>query len=44
MQVQTNSVPYLISRSILKELFDDGFITEEEFIKIDDENKKTFNR
>lgn len=44
MQGQTNSVPYLISRSILKELLGDGFITEEEFIKIDDENKKTFNR
>ncbi|EYE87915.1 hypothetical protein Q428_10850 [Fervidicella metallireducens AeB] len=41
---EITSVPYLISRSILKELLEDGLMTEEEFSKIDAENKKTFNK
>lgn len=41
---EKNSVEYLISRSILKELVDNKLITEDEFIKIDAENKKTFNK
>jgi len=45
MQTETvNNVPYLISRSILKELLDDKLISEEEFTKIDSENRKTFNK
>lgn len=44
MQVVTNSVEYLISRAILKELLNHNLITEEEFEKIDIENKKTFNK
>lgn len=38
------SVEYLISKSILKELLKDKLITETEFIKIDEENKKSFNK
>jgi len=45
MQVEsTNSLEYLISRSILKDIFDHNLITEDEFEKIDAENKKTFNK
>jgi SHOCT-like protein len=39
-----NSLEYLVSRSILKELVKDDLITEEEFAKIDSENRKTFNK
>ncbi|MFL0252921.1 SHOCT domain-containing protein [Clostridium neuense] len=41
---QNNSVEYLISKSILKELLKDKLITEIEFTKIDAENKKSFNK
>ncbi|WP_278335852.1 SHOCT domain-containing protein [Petroclostridium xylanilyticum] len=36
------SVEYLLSKELLKKLLAEGFITEEEFIKIDAENRKTF--
>lgn len=39
-----DSVEYLVSRSILKELLKDNVITEDEFNKIDMENKKSFNK
>jgi hypothetical protein len=37
------SVEYLISKHILKKLLNKGLISEEEYIKIDAENLKTFN-
>ncbi|QSQ07720.1 hypothetical protein H0A61_00036 [Koleobacter methoxysyntrophicus] len=36
------SIEYLLSRHLLKKLLKEVFITEEEFIKIDAENRKTF--
>ncbi|GAB6157843.1 hypothetical protein JCM39194_10430 [Desulfotomaculum varum] len=39
---ENQSVEYLLSRQLLKKLLAEGFITEEEFIKIDAENRKTF--
>ncbi len=36
------TVQYLLSLNILKGLRDQNLITEEEFIAIDNENKKTF--
>lgn len=38
------TIEYLVSRSILKELLKDNVITEDEFNKIDMENKKSFNK
>lgn len=38
------SINYLVSKSVLKELLKNNLITEDEFIKIDLENRKTFNR
>ncbi|WP_275451909.1 SHOCT domain-containing protein [Clostridium botulinum] len=38
------TIEYLVSRSILKELLKDNVITEDEFNKIDIENKKSFNK
>ncbi|OAA89076.1 MULTISPECIES: SHOCT domain-containing protein [Clostridium] len=42
--VENNSVEYLVSKSILKELLKEKLITEDEFINIDIENKKSFNK
>lgn len=42
--VENNSVEYLVSKSILKELLKEKLITEDEFINIDVENKKSFNK
>ena len=42
--VESNSVEYLVSKSILKELLKEKLITEDEFINIDIENKKSFNK
>lgn len=39
-----DTVEYLVSRSILKELLKDNVITKDEFNKIDMENKKSFNK
>jgi len=39
---ENQSVEYLLSRQLLKKLLAEGFITEEEFIKIDTENRKIF--
>jgi len=39
---ENQSIEYLLSRHLLKKLLAEGLITEEEFIKIDTENKKTF--
>lgn len=41
---ENNSVEYLVSKSILKELLKEKLITEDEFINIDIENKKSFNK
>lgn len=37
-----NHIDYLLSLHILKELKEKNLITEEEFIAIDSENKKSF--
>lgn len=42
--VENNSVEYLVSKSILKELLKEKLITEDELINIDIENKKSFNK
>ena len=42
--VENNSVEYLVSKSILKELLKEKLITEDEFINVDIENKKSFNK
>lgn len=42
--VENNSVEYLVSKSILKELLKEKLITEDEFINIDIENKKSFSK
>jgi len=39
---ENQSIEYLLSRQLLKKLLKEGFITEEEFFKIDAENMKTF--
>lgn len=39
---ESQSIEYLLSRHLLKKLLKEGFITEEEFIRIDAENMKTF--
>jgi hypothetical protein len=44
LTVENNSVEYLVSKSILKELLKEKLITEDEFINIDIENKKSFNK
>lgn len=38
------SVEYLISRHLLKQLLDKGLITQDEFDRIDVENRKTFEK
>lgn len=38
------TVEYLVSKCLLKKLFKDGLITDEELNKIDEENMKTFNK
>lgn len=42
MTEKGQSIEYLLSRHLLKKLLKEGFITEEEFIEIDAENRKTF--
>ena len=42
--VENNSVEYLVSKSILKELLKEKLITEDEFINIDIENRRSFNK
>ena len=39
-----DTIEYLVSRSILKELLKDNVITEDEFNKIYMENRKSFNK
>lgn len=39
-----DTIEYLVSKSILKELLKDNVITEDEFNKIDMENKMSFNK
>lgn len=39
-----DTIEYLVSRSILKELLKDNMITEDEFNKIDMEDKKSFSK
>ena len=41
LTVENNSVEYLVSKSILKELLKEKLITEDEFINIDLTNKNT---
>ncbi|MEY8762464.1 MULTISPECIES: SHOCT domain-containing protein [Clostridium] len=44
LTVENNSVEYLVSKSILKELLKEKLITEDEFINIDIENRRSFNK
>ncbi len=45
MEIYKNiSIEYIVSKHILKKLLAEGKITDEEFKRIDEENRKTFNR
>ncbi|WP_309248987.1 SHOCT domain-containing protein [Paenibacillus sp. MZ04-78.2] len=41
--MQTNTIEYMLSLSLLKQLKSQNLITEEEFTEIDLLNKKSFN-
>ncbi len=44
MNYKDMSIEYIVSKHILKKLLAEGKITDEEFKRIDEENRKTFNK